>query len=298
MLNESGYISFQKASEILAKRLSATKSEIAMWAWLGELSNRQSLDGLAAFANHAPSTCCRADYCHEFDPSRCAALPPPRLHTPNYDVASKNDDVWLWLSGAYFLETTIDEFDPIRAGRFISWCDLLVRWRARGLSEGEVLEKVRQRIVGDGELTDMNPIFGRTEISGANGVPKESAMFELEKIQAIEERDFPIDGEISAVEGSPIVVAGDTAVYAQIVRIKRAALITRYQREWPAIEDDLRHSNENGLRDAAKLPNQHGYWNEAAVVRWAEERGKLLMKQKPESPRLDPMTAWVLRKQS
>lgn len=91
------------------------------------------------------------------------------------------------------------------------------------------------------------------------------------------------------------VGAGDTATAEAIVRIKRAALIAKYEREWPAIEDDLRHSNENGLRQAAKIPNEHGYWNEPAVVRWGSEKGKLQVKQKLEAPNLDALTNWSLR---
>lgn len=68
--------------------------------------------------------------------------------------------------------------------------------------------------------------------------------------------------------GSPKGGAGETAIDESIVRIKRNALIAKYQREWPSIEDDLRHSNENGLRAAAKLLDKHGYWNETAVARW------------------------------
>lgn len=91
------------------------------------------------------------------------------------------------------------------------------------------------------------------------------------------------------------VGAGETAVAETIARIKRSALIAKYEREWHTIEDDLRHSNENGLRRAAKLP-EHGYWNETAAARWADERGKLLTKQKQEAPKLDPVTAWGMQK--
>lgn len=92
-------------------------------------------------------------------------------------------------------------------------------------------------------------------------------------------------------------VGGGTVVIDPIVSIKRSALIAKYEREWPSIEDDLRHSNENGLRAVAKLPNKHGYWNEATVVCWGRERGKIADKQQPESPKLDAMTAWSLKRQ-
>lgn len=82
------------------------------------------------------------------------------------------------------------------------------------------------------------------------------------------------------------------------VRIKRNALIAKYERKWPSIEDDLRHSNENGLRQAAKIPNEHGYWNEPAVVHWGSERGKLLVEKELEAPKLDAMTNWALRQPS
>lgn len=58
------------------------------------------------------------------------------------------------------------------------------------------------------------------------------------------------------------------------VRRKRSALVRELQDRWPDIESDLRHADENGLKNAAKLPD-HGIWDLSAAVKWAEEHGKL-----------------------
>jgi len=101
-------------------------------------------------------------------------------------------------------------------------------------------------------------------------------------------------GDAPKIDGG----GAETAATEMLVRIKRSALIAKYEREWPSIEDDLRHSNENGLREAAKIQGEHGYWNEAAVVHWGCERGKLSVKQEPEAPKLDALTNWCLRQPS
>lgn len=56
--------------------------------------------------------------------------------------------------------------------------------------------------------------------------------------------------------------------------IKRAALVALYGREWEDLESDLRHADENGLRDAAKA-SKRGFWHPLAALQWAEQRGKL-----------------------
>lgn len=71
-------------------------------------------------------------------------------------------------------------------------------------------------------------------------------------------------GASAGAESSPV-----------IERRKRAALIRELRVRWPSIECDLRHSGENGLNAAAKLP-EHGDWNKTAALRWAEENGKLV----------------------
>lgn len=102
---------------------------------------------------------------------------------------------------------------------------------------------------------------------------------------------------VGSSKGDAGTVGSDGAAIGEsIVRIKRAALINKYCREWPSIEDDLRHSNENGLRTAAKLPDEHGYWNETAVVRWGSERGKLATKTQQAAPKLDALTLWGLQR--
>jgi hypothetical protein len=57
------------------------------------------------------------------------------------------------------------------------------------------------------------------------------------------------------------------------VAMKKSAIINKHKAQWPTIESDLNHSDENGLREAAKAP-QHGYWYEQASLDWAEARDK------------------------
>jgi len=59
-----------------------------------------------------------------------------------------------------------------------------------------------------------------------------------------------------------------------IKRLKKIALVSKHESHWPTIDDDLRHYDENGLRECAKL-QEHGYWDETAALKWAEEHGRL-----------------------
>lgn len=72
------------------------------------------------------------------------------------------------------------------------------------------------------------------------------------------------------------------------VRRKKAALINEVISRWPDIESDLRHADENGLRDTAKLEG-HGDWNLTAAVEWAKERGKFTDSTSQE---LNPLEAF------
>lgn len=200
MLCESDYISFQIARAMLEKRLSATSGEIAMWAWFGKRNG-----GFDPFTSCKP-----APYGN--------ATEPPRLYPPAPAQVSARDCSSLWLAGAYFRKTDIEGFDPAEVGRFISWGDLLTRWQTHGLSEAEVLMKVRGLIDYD-EIDDaVAPIFGLTELEGSNLAPKEWALFKREQIEAIEKRDFlqtavaQNDDESIGDEGKPQTAgAGGTA---------------------------------------------------------------------------------------
>jgi hypothetical protein len=80
---------------------------------------------------------------------------------------------------------------------------------------------------------------------------------------------------------------------APIKRLKKAALISKHKEHWPTVTNDLQHSDENGLAEAAGLP-VHGFWNESAALIWAEERGKLTDTNKPDNFSLG--TTWNPRR--
>lgn len=59
----------------------------------------------------------------------------------------------------------------------------------------------------------------------------------------------------------------------QPVLVKRAAL-RALSELWPSVEGDLRHSDRNGLAEAAKAPG-HGMWREQDALEWARRNGRL-----------------------
>lgn len=69
--------------------------------------------------------------------------------------------------------------------------------------------------------------------------------------------------------------------------MKKAALISRHQHQWPTINGDFQGASENGLTKAAKSPG-HGDWFEADALNWARQRGKL--HEATEPPALIPAT--------
>lgn len=56
--------------------------------------------------------------------------------------------------------------------------------------------------------------------------------------------------------------------------LKRAALVKAHRRNWPTIDGDLGHANENGLSASAKAPT-YGHWFEDKALDWARQNGKL-----------------------
>ena len=57
-------------------------------------------------------------------------------------------------------------------------------------------------------------------------------------------------------------------------RLKREALVRKYERDWPTVDRDLKDGSANGLSDAAKT-DEHGMWWELKAVSWARQQGKL-----------------------
>jgi hypothetical protein len=70
--------------------------------------------------------------------------------------------------------------------------------------------------------------------------------------------------------------------------LKKAALIRKYSGQWPSAESDLNHSDENGLRAAAKAP-LHGEWYEDHCLAWARQRGKLSEGSSAKTARLEDL---------
>lgn len=182
---ESDYVSFQRACVMLAEKLTATREEVALWAWLGKRCG-----GIAAYSSPRPSTCSNADGCDRFKPEHCGSFAPSPQYAHIPDDLEEHTAPWEWLTDAYFLRREVESFNPSQVGRYISWGELLARWEAYGLTENDVLSKVRGRIHDD-ELTDMAPIFGGTRIGSETGAPSSWAMFPRADVEAIEARDFP-----------------------------------------------------------------------------------------------------------
>ena len=83
--------------------------------------------------------------------------------------------------------------------------------------------------------------------------------------------DFPIPEEFKALAQGHIE---PTMPMAFTSKLKRAALVRKYESKWPIIERDLRDGHANGLSDAAKV-GANGLWLELYALVWASERGKL-----------------------
>jgi hypothetical protein len=79
------------------------------------------------------------------------------------------------------------------------------------------------------------------------------------------------------IKGEPevdSVVEQSTTTSNETLVLKKAALITNLQHEWPSIEADLSEATRNGLNDAAKATG-HGKWFESKARKWAIEKGKI-----------------------
>jgi hypothetical protein len=57
--------------------------------------------------------------------------------------------------------------------------------------------------------------------------------------------------------------------------LKREALIADNVRRWPSVARDLKDCAVNGLREAARDKQSHGYWWEGSALEWAKARGKV-----------------------
>lgn len=232
---EGDYISFQKAVAMLAARLSATREEVALWAWLGKRHG-----GLDAYDS----------------PKRYNGSASPVLPSPTPDQVCDGDRPWTWLFNSYFLKQEIESFDPAKGmGRFISWGDLLTRWQAYGLDEDEVRAKVRGRASGE-DVVALAPIFGsmgmekeeekeaepdKSRIYG----PDAWAMFSLTGIETIETRDFPgTAGRAVEVDGSETATITESETKNWILLIQAEAA-----RRWKMLRDAGANPTKNNIKD-------------------------------------------------
>ena len=83
--------------------------------------------------------------------------------------------------------------------------------------------------------------------------------------------DFPIPEEFKALAKGYVEPAMPVTFTS---KLKRGALIRKYESKWPTIERDLRDGHANGLSAMAKV-GANGLWLELCAVVWAAERGKL-----------------------
>jgi hypothetical protein len=74
-------------------------------------------------------------------------------------------------------------------------------------------------------------------------------------------------------DARPAAEAAALGPGAEPVLVKRAALRKLVHR-WPTVDSDLRHSDRNGLAEAAKA-SEHGMWREQDALEWARRNGKL-----------------------
>lgn len=269
-MQESDYVSFQRACVMLAEKLMATKEEVALWAWLGKRCG-----GIDAYSSPRPSICSKATGCDDFKPEHCGSFAPsPQFaHIPG-DL-EESATPWGWVADAYFLRREVESFNPSKVGRYISWGELIARWGAYGLTESDVLSKVRGRIHDD-ELTDMAPLFGGTEVGGKTGAPVSWAMFPLADIEAIEVRDFHGTADTTVKVG-----AGTTSASILPTGIPTGAIIERFKLT-DAWADKLKHITRNpflrpalmceGCRKSGKTPATPHRWNPVVLAEILIER--------------------------
>ena len=165
--NSAVYVPFPKAMKRLRAAYGATVEELAVWVWLGARDG-----GLTAYI-HA----------NEFAEPEVFHFPPG---------VGKNFDFVSSLMATDYRESDLAAFKP--GERFISSKDLLERWQSQSdiVPEAYVRAKIERS-----ELRDLHPIFGYTQWSDPDNKelpPKKSAVFELSRVEAIEQRDF-VDSE-------------------------------------------------------------------------------------------------------
>ena len=160
------YIAYPKAMTQLAKRLKASREELAVWIFMGP-----EIGGLPAYLN-----------ANELDPLPEFCFGPYSGDDPDCrDYLSPLTPCW-------FRQQDILNFTPPE--RYITGAELIDRWRPH--LDVQVEAFIRAKIEED-RLQDIHPISGLTQgsMSGDEWYPPmSSGSFELSKIEAIEKEDF------------------------------------------------------------------------------------------------------------
>ncbi len=232
------FISFKQAADLLRAKCDVSDEEIAMWAWLGTRDG-----GLTIFKNDGSN-----------------GLRTELKHPPDSSSASKKAPVAIWATGGYFLTAEVKKFDPTNAIRFISWPALVERWKAFSLSEEKVDEIVRSRIEY-GELMDLHPIFGATELRNppnrpSKFAPKQFAVFELKCIEAIEQRDLigPPD-EVAEPIAGPAWIPKSAVIGAFLMAYRDEGYwIRATSNNWPKAFEGCRTGGRRGGESARYNP--------------------------------------------
>jgi len=158
-LGKTAYIPYPKALKLLSDRLNATPEEIAAWVWMGPNDG-----GLTTYRN-----------ANELDP-------PPRFYFDYY----MGEDYLAPLMACWFRKDDITNFQP--ADRYITGKGLVERWGKQPGIQPEAF--IRAKIV-ESRLLDMHPTMGATQWSDGDNFPaKETALFAVAHVEAIETEDF------------------------------------------------------------------------------------------------------------
>ena len=153
------YIPYPKAHKLLSDKLHAQPEEIAIWVWMGP-----NVGGLAAYRN-----------ANKLDP-------PPRFYF-DYHM---DEDYLAPLMACWFLADDISKFQPI--DHYITGKALIERWSKQ--PSIQPIAFIRAKIA-ESRLLDMHPTMGGTQwTEESNFPPKESALFAMSHVEAIEVEDF------------------------------------------------------------------------------------------------------------
>ena len=154
MTATTAFIPFLVVKRLLADRLKASPEEIAVWIFLGPQHG-----GLAAY-----------EHVNEFED-------PPRFY---FDYTA-GPDYLEPLVRCWFKKEEVDRFNP--PDRFVTGQQLINRWSNSVNSVNKFIEQQ----IAESRLLDLHPTFGGTQWTEDGEYPtRESALFELAKIEAIE----------------------------------------------------------------------------------------------------------------